>query len=285
VTATARPAGAAEAEGSHDYSLITYFSLTFLLAWVLWIAAAAVTAEAALSIETRALFFLPGTFAPAIMAIVLTLRSGGSAAVVALLGRLFRWRVGARWYAFAISYVALVKLVAAIAHRLIAGDWPPFGQAPLYLLLVAAIFSTPFQAGEEIGWRGYALPRLSLRIGLAPASLVLGVIWAVWHLPLFFIADTTTSGQSFPIYLLSVTALSVAFAWLYWRTGWSLLLVMLLHGAANNTAGIVSSGSLPTAPFSLNASLVAWLTVGVLWVMGSYFLLDMRAKGSPHSIE
>ena len=274
--ATERPAGAVEAEGLHDYSLITYFSLTFLLAWVLWIAAAAVTAETALSIEIRALFFLPGTFAPAIVGILLTSRSGGATAVRALLGRLFRWRIGVRWYVFAISYVAFVKLVAAMVHRLIAGDWPPFGQAPLYLLLVAAIFSTPFQAGEEIGWRGYALPRLSLRMGLASASLVLGIIWAVWHLPLFFIADTTTSGQSFPVYLLSVTGLSVAFAWLYWRTGGSLLLVMLLHAAANNTKDIVLSGlSVPTAVFSFDASLVAWLTVVFLWVAAADFLLRM----------
>lgn len=281
-----RIAGAEQAASPRDLSLTTYFSLAFLLAWVLWLGAAAVTATAALSTEVRALFFLPGTFAPGIVAILLTARRGGATGVRALLSRLFRWKVGTRWYVFAASYVAVVKLVAAAAHRVIAGEWPPFGQAPLYLLFVAVIFSTPFQAGEEIGWRGYALPRLSSRIGLASASLVLGIIWAVWHLPLFFIADTTTSGQSFPVYLLSVTGLSVAFAWLYSRTGGSLLLVMLLHAAANNMKDIVPSGLRdPTAAFSFNASLVAWLTLAALWVAAVYFLYRMRETHTNLTLE
>lgn len=274
---TAASARAAQAEDSREVSLAAYFSLTFLLAWVLWIAAAAVTAALPLSTGVRALFFLPGTFAPGIVAILLTVRHGGSSAVRALLGRIFKWQVGAQWYLFAVSYVAAAKLAAAVVSRVITGEWPALGQMPFYLLLLAAVFSTPFQAGEEIGWRGYALPRLSSRIGLAPASVVLGIIWAVWHLPLFFIPDTTTSGQSFPVYLLSVVALSVAFAWLYWRTGGSLLLVMLLHGAANNTAAIVpSSLSGPTGAFSFDATVVAWLTVGLLWVAAAFFLRRMR---------
>jgi len=98
------------------------------------------------------------------------------------------------------------------------------------------VLSTPVQAGEEVGWRGYALPRLAERLGLPWASVALGVIWACWHLRLFFLFDgADTFGQSFPVYLLSVTALSVAMAWLYWRTGASLLATMLLHAAVNNT--------------------------------------------------
>jgi membrane protease YdiL (CAAX protease family) len=70
------------------------------------------------------------------------------------------------------------------------------------------------QVGEELGWRGYALPRLARRFGLGGASLVLGVLWAGWHLPLFYMLGGDTVGQSFPLFVCQVTALSVAIAWL-----------------------------------------------------------------------
>jgi membrane protease YdiL (CAAX protease family) len=141
----------------------------------------------------------------------------------------------------------------------------------------AIAFSTWVQAGEEIGWRGYALPRLADRLGLSTGSVLLGIVWASWHLPLFFIPVADTLGQSFPLYLLQVTALSVAMGWLYWRTGGSLLLVMLLHAAVNNTKDIVPS-AVPgaTNPFALSTSLVAWLTVALLWICAAYFLVRMR---------
>src|SRR5437588_43139 len=74
-----------------------------------------------------------------------------------------------------------------------------------------------------------------LWLGLGAASAMLGVVWAAWHLPLFFIRGTDTTGGSFPVYLITVTAISIAMGWLYARTSGSLLLVMLMHSAANNT--------------------------------------------------
>jgi uncharacterized protein len=100
--------------------------------------------------------------------------------VRALLSRLFAWRVSARWYLFVVSYVAAIKLTVALVHRVATDAWPRFGDEPWYLMLAATVFSTLIggQAGEEIGWRGYALPRLAARFGLARASIMLGMIWA-----------------------------------------------------------------------------------------------------------
>src|SRR5207247_10936925 len=106
--------------------------------------------------------------------------------------------------------------------------------------------SPPFRAGEGFGWRGYARPRLAARFGLGRASILLGLIWACWHLPQFFIPEADTYQQSFFVYVLQVTALSVAMAWLYARTNGSLLLGMLLHAAVNNATDIVPS-ALPGA--------------------------------------
>jgi membrane protease YdiL (CAAX protease family) len=149
-------------------------------------------------------------------------------------------------------------------------------------MVVATIFGGPL--GEEIGWRGYALPRLTERFGLARASLALGLIWACWHLPVFFIPGLDQYGQSFPVYVLQVTALSVAMAWLYVHTNGSLLLAILMHSAINQSKDIVPSArSIATNPFALNASLVAWLTIGLLWISAGYFLVRMHRTAAPRT--
>jgi membrane protease YdiL (CAAX protease family) len=224
-----------------------------------------------------------GIFAPALVALSLTAQAEGSAGVIELLRRLVQWSVRARWYLFAVAYMAAIKLAVALLHRVLAGAWPQFGNDAWYIIIAATIASTAVggQAGEEIGWRGYALPRLASHFGYAGASVILGVIWALWHLPLFFTPGASTYGQSFLVYTLQVTALSVAIAWLYQHTSGSLLLTMLMHSAVNQSKDIVPS-AVPgaTNPFVASSSFVAWLTVAVLWICAGYFLVRMREQPS-----
>lgn len=254
--------------------LLAFFVLTFAWAWAFWFAAGAVSRGAGAALGAP--LFLIGTFAPSLVALALTARAEGRSGAVALIGRIAPGRVGAWWVVFAVGYLAAIKLTVALVHRLATGAWPRFGDLPWLILPVAILISTPVQAGEEIGWRGYALPRMAARLGLGGASLVLGVIWALWHLPLFYIAGADTAGQSFPLYLLQVTAISVAMGWLYGHTGGSLLPVMLLHAAINNTKDIVPS-AVPGAghPFALSTSLPGWITVGLLWACAAMFLARM----------
>lgn len=256
----------------------SFFVLTFALTWIAWLASAAfVTPGNSWLFGLGGPVFLLGVFAPAFVALALTAHSEGSAGVARLLRRIGKWRLGARWYLFAIGYMAATKVVAALTHRLVLGAWPTFGDTSVPLMLGAILISTWAQAGEEVGWRGYALPRLAVHLGLGGASVLLGVVWALWHLPLFFLPGSGSDGQSFPIYLLHVTALSVAMSWLYWKTEGSLLLVMLMHASVNNTTGIVPA-AVPDAvnPMSFHGSLVAWSTVGVSWGVAVLLLLRMR---------
>jgi CAAX protease family protein len=251
-------------------TLLRFFSLTYLVTWICFIAvAAAIPANTPLG----AVLVYVGAIAPSLVALWLTARVKGAAGVRTLLAGVIKWRVAARWYFFAIGYTAAVKLSVAVIHRVAVGRWPCFDETPLWLIPLAIAVSTPVQAGEEIGWRGYALPRLAERFGLARASILLGVIWACWHLPQFYIREADTYRQSFIVFLLQVTAISVAMAWLYTRTNGSLLLTMLLHASVNNSKDIVPS-ALPGGAgiFGLKASLVAWLTVVVLWICAGYFL-------------
>lgn len=256
--------------------LVGFFLLTFALTWGAWLAVA-LAPPASIVFAIGGPVFLLGVFAPGLVAIALTAVAEGRAGVVGLLARIGRGQVSWRLYAMAIGYMAASKLLAASIHRIVVGEWPAFGDTPVALMAGAIFVSTWVQAGEEVGWRGYALPRLATHLGLAGASVLLGVIWALWHLPLFMMQATDSTGQSFPIYLLHVTALSVAMSWLYWKTQGSLLLVMLMHAAVNNTSGIVPA-ALPhaTDPMSFQGSLVAWATVGLAWVVAAVLLYQMR---------
>jgi membrane protease YdiL (CAAX protease family) len=252
--------------------------LTFLISWTCFFGSAAVTpAGASPAAGLAGAIYIVGVFAPALVAVALTAHATGPAGSFALMRRMVQVPSGARWYIFALGYMVGIKFAVAVVYRLVVGGWPAFGETPWYLMMIAIPFSTPVQSGEELGWRGYALPRLASRFGLAWASVGLGAIWALWHLPFFFIAGVDKTGQSFPMYMLGVMALSVAMAWLYWRTGGSLLMTMLMHAAVNNTTEIVPSATAgATLPFSLKASLVAWLTVGIMWIIAAWCLWQMR---------
>lgn len=258
-------------------SILKFIVLTFGISWTVWLAASTSAPKYA------PILFLPGTIAPAYVALWLTFRESGRSATVDLLRRVIRWRVSIWFFVFAISYMAVIKLTAALLQRLAIGTWPAFG-GPIILMVIGVLISTPVQAGEEIGWRGYILPRLAKVTGYGPASLIVGVIWALWHVPMFYIAGGDMVGQSFPMFALAVTPLAAALGWLYVRTGGSLLLPMLMHAAVNNTTGIVPSAvaAASNRVLSFDASNVAIFTVVLLWFGAAYFLRDIwRIRAIP----
>jgi membrane protease YdiL (CAAX protease family) len=260
-------------------SVAAFFVLTFAITWSCFAAAGLLVPPAA-----RWPLLILGAFAPSAVAVLLTAKQEGKAGVKALLSRLGEWRVGARWYAFALLYMAAVKIGVALIYRITLGGWPTFGSGYsigiVGTALIAAIFGGPL--GEEIGWRGYALPRLGDWIGKAEATVLLGVVWACWHLPVFFIPGMDQSGQSLPVYMLQVTALSVGMGWLYWHTRGSLLLAVLMHTAINQSKDIVPSKVAGAeSPWGLSHSPVAWLTVLLLGLSAVYFLARMKNDLQP----
>ena len=278
----ATEASTASARSGPAWPLLQFFLIAFALMWLCFFTVALAPIRAGTPLGQ--LLLLLGTFAPSLAALLVTARSEGKAGVGALLRGVIAWRVAARWYIFAISFTVIVKLTVAVIDRMVVGVWPRFGTDPWYMIPLAIAFSTPFQAGEEVGWRGYALPHLAKRFGLPRASVVLGVIWGCWHLPQFFIREADTYQQSLWVFIVGVTALSVILAWLWLRTGGSLLLTMLFHAAWNNSKDIVPSGMSGAAEtFGFHASLVSWITLVVLWVCATLFLLDLSRR-QPHEL-
>ncbi|MGE5244206.1 MAG: type II CAAX prenyl endopeptidase Rce1 family protein [Betaproteobacteria bacterium] len=254
--------------------------MTYAVSWACFGAAGLLRRTAAANNGAGMLataLLLIGTFAPSLVALAMTAWTDGVDAVRALLDRVFKADVPARWYVFAVGYFLALKLAVALVHRAAVGAWPRFGDEPWYVIAAAIVVSTPMQAGEEIGWRGYALPRLGATMGFGSGSVVLGIAWGLWHTPLFFIAGLDNFGQSLAVFVAGVTALSVAMAWLYVNTGGSVLLTMVMHSAVNQTTGIVPS-KVPgaTNPLTLNGSAVGWLTVVLLWIAAASFIVRMR---------
>src|SRR5947209_3657257 len=116
-------------------SPVRFFLLTYAATWACWIPV--VMAPATALRPLLVLLWLLGVFAPSLVALALTSRNEGSAGVRALLGRVFQWRVAARWYLFAIGYMAAIKIAVAAAHRIATGAWPGFGLVWPVVMLVA----------------------------------------------------------------------------------------------------------------------------------------------------
>ena len=258
--------------------LILFFVITFLVAWLFFITGSLISGNAHLSALSRLLIFI-GAISPGLVAVSLTAITKGGEGVKLLINKISFKDTGITWYIFAISFIAFIKGLAALIFFLLYGSWPQFGTTPWYVMLFAIAVSMWVQAGEEIGWRGYALPLMSKKFGLAMASILLGIIWATWHLPLFYITAADTFNQSFPVYLLQVTGLSVIMAWLFWKVDGNLLPLMVFHAAINNTKDIVPSASKASAtPFTLNASPIGWISLALIWVAALYAIFAMTRK-------
>jgi membrane protease YdiL (CAAX protease family) len=213
---------------------LRYFVLAFVFTWALWVPAALEARDLISSLPVPATFL--GAFGPMVAAIVVTALEGGRAALRSLLGRIVRWRVAPIWYAVAILG-PLVLTLAAIALHVALGGQPPspgllVGALPTLLLVVVYMIIT-VALGEEVGWRGYALPALQARHSALVASLILGVLWALWHLPVFFNPDTHYSNLPFLLFLAYMVAFAVLISWVFNSAGGSVLMAIFFHAVMN----------------------------------------------------
>lgn len=176
-------------------------------------------------------------FGPSLAALITAALVGGRDALRALLARLARWRVGWGWYALACLGPLALWATAATFRFGATGGWPPIEPAAA-LVFVPLMLRHVFVGGglgEELGWRGFLLPRLQARQGALRASLVVGLAWGLWHLPAFYLPGTGKQGSpvDMALFTLLTVVLSVIFTWVFRRTGGSVLLLSLLHGAMN----------------------------------------------------
>lgn len=191
----------------------------------------------------RALVLLTD-YGPSVAAVVVTAVSGQLARLWAPLRR---WRVGAGWYVVAFGLPAVVMLGAILLHAAMGGKLGPIrgGSTTLGVLAGWLLLRTLLGGGlgEELGWRGWAHPRLQARTSPVAASLLLGLVWALWHLPLVLVASSPLVQAA--VLLLFIAPMAFLYTWVFNGTGGSVLIVVLLHGAQNGISAFLERSLLP----------------------------------------
>ncbi|HTL57204.1 MAG TPA: CPBP family intramembrane glutamic endopeptidase [Candidatus Limnocylindrales bacterium] len=267
------PLAAAEATcrlKGDDSGLVSFFVLTFLTSWAVWglaflphfdlpffrIPTPAGLAERFGKDAPVALLTL-GAYAPTAWGIYFTRRRCGNAGLRELFARLGRVRVPVIWLVAVILLPALCNTLTAGLITWSTGRAPKFSAGyltPQFILWVMA-FGGPMN--EELGWRGFALPRLLQVRSSLVASVGLGLIWALWHLPLFFVAGSAQRGGPLAAYIVIVICLSIFMTAAHLGTGGSLLVAVLFHTAGDAAAPLWR----PSAPFNPLYGVLPWLFV------------------------
>jgi membrane protease YdiL (CAAX protease family) len=269
------------------HPLITYFVCVFLLSWGgLFVLLGPATALGGWSQSVGFGFvtILLGTLlGPAVSGFGLTALLTGRPGLRELRTRLFRWRVGARWYALAVLAAPVSAAAALLALSLVTPEHLPGVFAGEWIVIVAGAYaaSAVIALLEEIGWTGFAIPRLRERYGTVATGLLLGVLWGLWHGPLFWSAARAAGQTQWPLVLVVMLfsflpPFRVLMVWAYDRTG-SVLIAVLMHTSLSATtiACQLLGRGIPTVPFDLAFAAFFWAAVAV----GA---AGLRARG-PHA--
>lgn len=245
--------------------------LTFAWAWSLWGYWVVAMPSGGLQISAAFLVCaMVGGLAPSLSALILTLYARGTQGVLTALQALLKWPPDGVSLALALMLAPSMAVLGAIVQGWLIGPlvWP----APA-LLLAALVWPLMAALGEELGWRGYLLPRLLDRFNLLTSAVLLGVLWGFWHLPADYIALKGYGGWFWAAFLLNgpliLTGHSIIMAWLWRRSSGSLPIAVLYHFTITASAMLAPSAGTQGVTGLLSAAIsaaVVWLAALALLI-------------------
>lgn len=263
-----------------------YFLLTYAYAWIIWIPSVLEGIGLDLPFNVAAystVVVIIGAFAPLLAVITLVVRDAGWQGLKLFFKNAFNFHIKPVYILLAVGLPLAIHLIShylALAFGLdVASTLFPAEISVSPILLAIPYFFLMLVLGggqEEFGWRGYALEPLQEKIGVIPASLVIGVVWGVWHLPLWFMAGDMHGGYSFIAFVMMTTSISLIYTWLYNSSEKNLVVVLIFH-AMNNTAA-------PLIPFlhgiEGKPERAYWIyaLVNLIFGIGFAFILARRSK-------
>ena len=227
------------------YPLSFFFLMAFAFTWIAWspwyLSEDGVgllpyqIGDTASGLVNSAAIFLGLT----VSAFIMTAKTEGRAGIRRLLRRIVLWRVGLRWYLFAFIGVPLVYVLGTfifVPGGLASFQFLGLGYVPTYLATFIPVLIMGVPLFEEIGWRGFALPRMQPLLGPLVGSIILGLLWGLWHLPMFMIPGwVAASGGSGLLalvkFVLFAVALAIVLTWVFNNTKGSVLMAMLVHAS------------------------------------------------------
>ena len=252
-----------------------YVVLAYLLAWIFWIPVI-LTRQDYQSSSLLIAIVLLGVFGPGIAGIVLTYVDGGKAAGRDFWQRVFDYkRIEPLWYLAIFAIWPLINLLAVGINLLLGGEPPDFtflrenATQPLGLVVVLLLYL--IQAGlEELGWRGYMLDRMQIYWRPLWAALVVGIVHAFWHLPLFWMEGTNQKaygfGINFIVFVLVVLASSIYETWIYNKNYRSTLAAILLHWWGNFKPGCFNVPGTGQLRIYQGIMIAGAIVVAVVWL-------------------
>jgi len=261
-----------------------YFILAFGWSWLFWIPLVLTGMD--ISVTPGIVLLAMGVLGPAVSAIFLTCLTGDKQERRDYWSRLISFkRIGPRWYAIIILIAPVYSVLAILTGLVIEGNIPAFDTAvgyvthPLIIIPFAIMRLVYGPLPEELGWRGYALDRLQRKWNALVSSLVLGVIWAVWHTPMFFIRGSLMS-EVFPLWSTKfwvamgpgILAGAVVMTWIYNNTQRSTLAAILFHFMMNFT------GEFLRLPGDIKTYQFVWLTIIAIVVTLVYGPATLKGK-------
>ena len=285
------------------HPLVAFFTLALGISWLLWLpyvlsgdglGVLDLTFPSLLG-TTQFAGILPGAYAgPLTAALIVTATAEGRPGLRRWGRRLVRFRVGWRWY---VAVLVGVPASLLLATFLLPGAVPG-AVVPGLVVLVAYVPQLAIQVftsglAEEPGWRDFALPRLQHRYGAVPGTLVLGVLWGTWHLPLFLTASWggwPDLAWSKPVeFVVGCVAVSIVMTWVFNRTGRGLPLMILFHASINTTMGTAWVATFPTLDartYPAHVLVVTWAVLSAIVLVATRGRLglapaDGGAAGAP----
>ena len=267
-----------------------FFLLTFAYSWVIWIPSVldGIGINLPFSVAGYStVVVIIGAFAPLMAAITLVIREEGWKGTRAFFGQAFDFHIKPVYLILALVLPLVIHIIAHylalavgldVAKTLFPTEIP---LAPVILAIPYFILMLVIGGGqEEFGWRGYAQEPLQEKIGVIPASLVIGVIWGIWHLPLWFMTGDLHSAYSFLAFVMMTSSISIMYAWLYNSSGKKLIVVMFFH-AMNNTAA-------PLLPFlhgiEGKPEIAYWIYAAVNVIFGLIFAFILVRGSKPAQV-
>ena len=262
-----------------SHPVVAFFVLAYAISWVAWLGPILELGE-----PFGTLGYLIGGFGPALAALVITWL--GSDSVRAWASQIIDWRVAPRWYLAALAVPLLVVALTSVGLTVVGTTVDP-GLLPGRVSLVLVSFVSIALIGggnEEPGWRGLALPKLQERYAPVSATLILGVVWALWHLPLLAAGPTEFHGlASFVelapttgVRILNIVGVAFVLTWIYNETG-SVLLAIIAHTGFNTANSTLVPLPLETISAGDSTTILVVTTV-VLWVVVAVLFIATRGQ-------
>lgn len=267
-------------------AILGFVVLAFVWSWALGFAGMRVKGE--FPVLSMVLMIAAG-FGPSLAGFAVVAVSSNGHGLRDWFARCLNWRVDWRWFALAFVFPPAIMLLAVSIHAFLGGSFPATIAAdkiPLLILNFALVLAIGGPLGEEFGWRGFAMPALRARMGWRAASLIIGLIWGAWHLPLFFVAGTAQSQMPILVFMLNILAGSVVFGWLCERTQGSVLPALVLHTSLNAWAGILIL--VPTVetgrPYALVTALLVIVALALILTAGGTSATESDVPGEGLSV-